>query len=218
MTGRRLALVVDPGVDDALALLVAAGHPALCLVAVVATGGNVALPQAAANARLVLEHAGVDVPLGRGSGVRLDGAPYPPRLHHGADGLAGAGAAPLREDELAALPSASQLLARLPADVLVVCLAPLTSLVGVPRRTVVASYAGHGEANEAMDPDAAVAAGAGHDLVVDPPPPPGPLVTPLAAPLAPGAARHLLRRLVVARGGRGLGDAATVLRLAVGPS
>jgi hypothetical protein len=44
-----VALVVDTGVDDALALVTAAWHPALSLVAVVATGGNAPLEQTAAN-------------------------------------------------------------------------------------------------------------------------------------------------------------------------
>jgi hypothetical protein len=207
VTGRRLALVVDPGVDDALALLVAARHPALRLDAVVATAGNVPLGQAAANARLVLQHAGVDVPLGRGSSTRMDGTAYPPRPHHGSDGLGGAAGPPWSTDELAALPAAPDLLATLPGDVLVVCLAPLTCLVGLPRRQVVASYAGPGEPNQAMDPEAAAAAAAGHDLRVDPPPP--------ATRLAPGSTRGLLRHLLLTRGERGPGDAATVLRLAL---
>jgi hypothetical protein len=207
VTGRPLALVVDPGVDDALALLVAASHPALRLVAVVATAGNVPLAQAAANARLVLDQAGADVPLGRGSSTRLDGGEYPPRPHHGSDGLGGAGATPLTGEELAALPAAHNLLAGLPEDVLVVCLAPLTCLVGLPRRRVVASYAGPGEPNEAMDPDAATAARGWHDLRVDPAPP--------VTPMTPGSTHGLLRHLLITRGERGPGDAATVLRLAL---
>lgn len=201
-----VALVVDTGVDDALALLAAVRHPAVTLVAVVATGGNCPLEQAVANTRAVLAAAGVAVPLGRGSARRLDGGRYPQRGVHGPDGLAGAGPAPLDGAALAALPPVGRVLGDLPHDVLIVCLAPLTCLVGLARRWVIASYAADGQANAAADPEAARLARAAHDVVADPPPP--------AVSLPLGASRGLARTLLAHRGARGPGDAATVLRLA----
>jgi hypothetical protein len=202
-----VALVVDTGVDDALALVTAAWHPALSLVAVVATGGNAPLEQTAANTLAVLAAAGVDdVPVGRGSARRLDGEPYPSRSVHGLDGLGGRAPAALDHARLASLPAAERVLSALPEDVLLVCLAPLTCLVGLPRRRVLASFAAAGQANADADPQAARAARAAHDVVAEPPP------APVALPL--GRVRGLARALLAQRGSRGPGDAATVLRLA----
>ncbi|MBO0715178.1 MAG: nucleoside hydrolase, partial [Acidimicrobiales bacterium] len=73
MTGSTPRVVVDcdPGIDDALALLVLAHHHRhgrLRLCAAVAVGGNVALERTLANARYVLGHAGLgEVPVVAGA-------------------------------------------------------------------------------------------------------------------------------------------------------
>jgi inosine-uridine nucleoside N-ribohydrolase len=83
-------LTCDPGVDDAVALAVAAGRPDARLVAVVAGAGNVDALTAWRNAAGMVELAGVDVPVGLGSAAAVDGS----AIHrhgsaHGPDGLAG---------------------------------------------------------------------------------------------------------------------------------
>lgn len=164
--------VVDTGVDDALALVVAARHPRLRLVGVVCTAGNVRLDQVIVNTAYVLDLLGARVPLAIGAARRMDGADFAVHTVHGRDGLAGLRpgswpVSPARDQgtgpgelvgpgalggpgELAASPASVA-----PPDAVVVSLGPLTSLVGTPPRRIVASYARPGEANYEMDPAAA---------------------------------------------------------------
>lgn len=57
---RRILLDCDPGHDDALALLVAAGDPRIEIAAVTTVGGNQTLEKVTCNARAVLTVAGLD--------------------------------------------------------------------------------------------------------------------------------------------------------------
>ena len=52
---RRVILDVDPGVDDAMAICLALADPGLEVVAVTASGGNVAPGQATRNVQAVIE-------------------------------------------------------------------------------------------------------------------------------------------------------------------
>ena len=64
MTVKRLLLDCDPGLDDALALLLAHGDPDLELVAVTTVGGNVVLANTTRNALELREYLGfTDVPV-----------------------------------------------------------------------------------------------------------------------------------------------------------
>lgn len=87
---RKVILDVDPGVSDALAVCLAIAHPDLEVVAVTATGGNVAPRQASRNVQAIIEH--LDPPRWPRIGVadeeqplRTDG-----RELWGADGFCGA--------------------------------------------------------------------------------------------------------------------------------
>lgn len=207
--GRRptpVHLVVDTGVDDALALVVAWLHPSLHLVGITAAAGNTTLARAWANTLHVLHLLGADtVPVSVGAGRRQDGRPFDVRTVHGPDGLAGLGP-PVRATCVAAPLSVH------PSATLV-CLAPLTTLLRLPPSAVVASYALPGEANEAMDPEAArLVRGrwAVRDVV-------GTTVTSMpghvggtspVADLVSGLLAHRVARSA------GLGDAEVVLRLA----
>ncbi|MDE2416194.1 MAG: nucleoside hydrolase [Burkholderiales bacterium] len=78
----------DPGVDDAIALYFALAHPAIDLMGITTTFGNVTVEQAAANALYLTALAGRHVPVTKGvqkPWVR-DGE-APPAHIHGADGL-----------------------------------------------------------------------------------------------------------------------------------
>lgn len=89
---RRVVLDVDTGVDDACALLLAAGHPALDLVAVTCVGGNASVDDVVANTVVVLDAAGrPDVPVARGASRPLLEAPVDARHVHGDDGMADLG-------------------------------------------------------------------------------------------------------------------------------
>jgi inosine-uridine nucleoside N-ribohydrolase len=53
---RKVILDVDPGIGDAVAVSLALAHPALEVVAVTATGGNVSPRQASRNVQALIEH------------------------------------------------------------------------------------------------------------------------------------------------------------------
>ena len=89
---RGVLIDTDPGVDDAMALLLALASPELELLAVTTVFGNAAVEQTAQNALRVLEVAGrSDIPVAVGAGRPLVRPPHPsdPTIH-GSDGLGGA--------------------------------------------------------------------------------------------------------------------------------
>lgn len=87
-----VVLDVDTGVDDALALLLAARHPAIDLRAVTCVGGNAPLADVVRNTLTVLETAGRDeVPVAAGANRPLLEHPVDARHVHGDDGMADLG-------------------------------------------------------------------------------------------------------------------------------
>lgn len=83
-----VVLDVDTGVDDALAILLAARHPALDLRAVTCVGGNAPVDRVVRNSLVVLEAAGrPDVPVARGAARPLLEPPRDARHVHGDDGM-----------------------------------------------------------------------------------------------------------------------------------
>ena len=89
--GRPTVIDCDPGIDDAVALLVALAEPGLDLVGVTTVGGNVGVAQTTRNALAVLTLAGrADVPVAAGADRPLVRAPARRAEHvHGADGIGG---------------------------------------------------------------------------------------------------------------------------------
>lgn len=88
--GRPVPVVldVDTGVDDACALLLAAGHPDLDLRAVTCVSGNAPLPDVVRNTLTVLELAGAtSVPVAAGAGRPLLARAGDARHVHGRDGM-----------------------------------------------------------------------------------------------------------------------------------
>src|SRR4051794_41826584 len=86
MVPTRLVIDCDPGIDDAIALLLAVASPELSLEAVTAVGGNNGLDRTAPNALRVLELAG-------GSHITVSARAGPPLGWAGEQGAtAGAGA------------------------------------------------------------------------------------------------------------------------------
>ncbi len=88
MTRQALIIDCDPGVDDAVALMLAFGSPALELLAITAVGGNVPVEKTARNARILRQIAGrEDVPVFRGAAGPLRRAPTGAGTFHGEEGL-----------------------------------------------------------------------------------------------------------------------------------
>jgi purine nucleosidase len=83
-----LLLDCDPGLDDALALLLAHGDPDIDLVGVTTVGGNVALQNTTRNALQLREYLGFpDVPVSAGAASALTREPRNAAHVHGAGGL-----------------------------------------------------------------------------------------------------------------------------------
>lgn len=88
MTAKRLLLDCDPGLDDALALLLAHGDPGLELVAVTTVGGNVVLENTTRNALQLREYLGfTDVPIAAGAAGPLVREAKNAAQVHGVGGL-----------------------------------------------------------------------------------------------------------------------------------
>jgi purine nucleosidase len=84
----KLILDCDPGLDDALALLLAHGDPDLELVAVTTVGGNVSLESTTRNALQLREYLGFPgVPVAAGAGKPLVRSVKSAEYVHGASGL-----------------------------------------------------------------------------------------------------------------------------------
>jgi len=128
---RRVIIDCDPGIDDALALLLAAGLPEIDLLAVTAVAGNRPVHTTALNARRVLDLAGLAaVPVYAGASRPFGYAAARCNLVHGEDGLGGV---PLPADGQVAPGHAAirlaELLAEAPAGTIdLVAVGPLTNL------------------------------------------------------------------------------------------
>jgi purine nucleosidase len=88
VTRQALIIDCDPGVDDAVALMLAFGSEAFELLAVTAVGGNVPVVKTARNARILRQIAGrEDVPVFMGADRPLRREPAGAGEFHGVEGL-----------------------------------------------------------------------------------------------------------------------------------
>ena len=88
MNKQALIIDCDPGVDDAVALMLAFGAEELELLAITAVGGNVPVEKTARNARMLRRIAGrEDVPVFMGADRPLRREPAGAGEFHGAEGL-----------------------------------------------------------------------------------------------------------------------------------
>jgi purine nucleosidase len=137
VTAQKIIIDCDPGIDDALALVFAHGHPELDLLGITTVAGNVDLGQTTANALRVREFAGMpDVPVTAG----CPGPLFRPTLHarhvHGGSGLGAARIPPASSgpadghavDYLATAISAE------PGQITLIAIGPLTNIALALRR------------------------------------------------------------------------------------
>jgi inosine-uridine nucleoside N-ribohydrolase len=88
----RVIIDADPGVDDAMAILLAFQSPAVEVVGITTVFGNVSQDNAVANALTLVDLAGSSVPVARGAEHPLvKDRRDPPTFVHGKDGLGEAG-------------------------------------------------------------------------------------------------------------------------------
>jgi purine nucleosidase len=129
MTRPQLLIDTDPGVDDALAILMAHAHADMAGLSIVA--GNVGLGHTVRNARTLIDLLGVATPVFAGCATALVRAPEEDAAFvHGQDGFGDIGfpepVAPL-SDEPAAL-ALLRLTRERPGELTLVALGPLTNL------------------------------------------------------------------------------------------
>jgi inosine-uridine nucleoside N-ribohydrolase len=92
---KPVILDVDPGHDDAVALMLACGHPGLDLLAVTTVAGNVTIEKTTRNALRVLSLVGrEEVPVGAGASGPLERPLHTAEDIHGESGLDGSEAIP----------------------------------------------------------------------------------------------------------------------------
>jgi len=76
MAARRILIDTDPGIDDAVAILLALAAPELAVAALVAVAGNLPLEVTERNARAICELAGrPDIPVYAGAARPISRAP-----------------------------------------------------------------------------------------------------------------------------------------------
>jgi purine nucleosidase len=171
----QIIIDCDPGIDDALALAFAAGHPGLDLRGITTVAGNVGLDKTTANALRVRDFTGLrDVPVVAGCPAPLQRPPLHARDVHGDSGLgaasipeAASGAAGGHAVDFLASATAAE-----PGQITLVAIGPLTNVALAVRRypelvsqvrdfVIMGGSAGRGnvtpaaEFNIAADPEAA---------------------------------------------------------------
>src|SRR5215470_3902286 len=136
-SSRKILLDCDPGIDDALAIAFACGHPGLDLCGVTTVVGNVSLAQATANALSVLDFVGCPgVPLAAGSAAPLLRPHVDARDVHGHAGLGQARLPPAqtRPVDADATDLIIDTIGASPGEITLVATGPLTNIALAVRR------------------------------------------------------------------------------------
>jgi purine nucleosidase len=127
----KILLDCDPGLDDALALLLAQGDRNIELVAVTTVGGNVSIEKTTRNALELREYLGFsDVPVAAGTGEPLSGPVQSAEHVHGEDGLGNVvlPKAKLTTSESHAVDLIIETLRAAPGEIHLVATGPLTNI------------------------------------------------------------------------------------------
>ncbi len=85
----KIIIDCDPGHDDAIAILLAAGHPGIDLLGITTVAGNQTLPKVTRNALAICAAAGIEVPVAAGASVPLVTPQVVAEDIHGDTGLDG---------------------------------------------------------------------------------------------------------------------------------
>jgi inosine-uridine nucleoside N-ribohydrolase len=131
MKKSKVILDMDPGIDDALALILALCYPEIQVLGVTTVAGNAAVDITSDNARRVLEYLDVrDIPVAMGAAEPLEHPLVHALDHHGADGL---GESSLPSPTLPLHPAKAwdflaQSVSNAPGDITVVATGPLTNV------------------------------------------------------------------------------------------
>lgn len=129
---RPIIIDTDPGIDDALAIMLAAASPEIEVIGITAVAGNVGLEKTAPNAAALADLLRLECPVGRGAAGPLWRRDTKPAWDvHGEDGFGGY-SLPVSGRELeAAVPLMARLIEESPEPVTVVAIGPLTNVAGL---------------------------------------------------------------------------------------
>ncbi len=122
---------MDPGIDDALALLLALRSPEIQVLGVTTVAGNAPVELTNANARRVLEYLGVtDIPVAMGAAKPLKHTLVDALDYHGPDGLGQCGLLPpkIPPHPAKAWDFLAQLISQTPGEITLVATGPLTNV------------------------------------------------------------------------------------------
>ena len=130
-----MVIDTDPGVDDAIALLMALSSPEIDVIGLTTTAGNVPIGPATRNALAILESLGrTDIPVAKGATRPLRGRFAYARHVHSAEGLTHPLPPPTsRTSDTGAVRFLAQTLRANPGAVTVIALGPLTNLARLHR-------------------------------------------------------------------------------------
>lgn len=141
----RIILDVDTGLDDAVALFLAAGLKEITIEAVIATAGNVGLDKTLENTLNIMETTALTCPVYAGSSAPLVRIPVEAGDFHGESGLDGPIFAPRVCQHVAAgsgIDAMIALVMKNPHQITIVSVGPLTDLaIALEREPTVAKYA-----------------------------------------------------------------------------
>ncbi len=129
----KVVLDMDPGIDDAIALLLALNNPELKVVAVTTVSGNVNVSKATLNALRVIEASGKRISVYKGAGRPLNKRRHPIYAEsvHGTDGLGNSHLARprLRAEKTEAVSMLTELLStHKRKEIAIVATGPLTNI------------------------------------------------------------------------------------------
>jgi len=127
---RKVIIDCDPGIDDAIALIMALFDPRLDVVAVTSCSGTVESERTTQNILGIIEKLDPPRHPRIGAGADPEDAPVSDSRHlHGEDGLGNIGLAPIQRTHI--MPSDKLIADRLrsePGDITILCLGPLTGI------------------------------------------------------------------------------------------
>ncbi len=126
----KVILDMDPGIDDALALLLAISSPELAIQGVSTVAGNTVVEKTGINARRVLEYVGRgEVPVYYGSSSPMARPLSTAEHFHGSDGLGEAGIPMPRQPPIpGGVQFIAETVAKNPNDITIITTGPLTNV------------------------------------------------------------------------------------------